>query len=223
MRVRNFMLVVAGTAILGQSVTAQMVGNPNAVRKMLGQPNQGRIAPAPKPASAAAPAAPKPAVAHTPKPEAPRAAKTAAGAKAKPESSASTKPAAPAGTVLRPVAARIPPTPASRRDPFHPLLSKQPAQTAAATPNLPPGKAGLTIGSLHLDGLVRGPNGMIAVVSNPQQRVYFLREGDRVFDGQVLRITLEEVSFRQSERDALGNPINHEVTRRLYPTPGEQR
>jgi Tfp pilus assembly protein PilP len=79
------------------------------------------------------------------------------------------------------------------------------------------------VGTLRLDGLVHGPNGMIAVVSNPQQRIYFLREGERIFDGRVLRITMEAVSFQQTGRDAFGNSLEHEVTRRLYPNPGEQR
>jgi hypothetical protein len=64
---------------------------------------------------------------------------------------------------------------------------------------------------------------MIAIVSSAQQRVYFLREGDRVYDGQVLHITMEAVSFRESGRDAFGNPVDREVTKRLYPNPGEKR
>jgi hypothetical protein len=63
---------------------------------------------------------------------------------------------------------------------------------------------------------------MIAVVSNPQMRVYFLREGDNLYDGQVAKISLEAVSFHQSGKDPFGAPIEHDVTKRLYPTPGEQ-
>jgi hypothetical protein len=101
-------------------------------------------------------------------------------------------------------------------------MGRTPAQGVPTPDRLPPGKAGLMIGTLRIDGLVRGPNGMIAVVSSPQQRVYFLREGDRVFDGQVTRITMEAVSFQQTGRDAFGNSLEREVTRRLYPNPGEQ-
>jgi hypothetical protein len=79
------------------------------------------------------------------------------------------------------------------------------------------------INTVRIDGLVRAPNGMIAVVSNPQQRVYFLREGDRLFDGQVVRITMEAVTFRQTGRDSFGASQDREVLRRLYPNPGEQR
>ena len=127
--------------------------------------------------------------------------------------------APPAQTAASPATA---PAAGARRDPFDPLLGRTTGQGAPVPERLPPGKAGLMIGTLRIDGLVRGPNGMIAVVSNPQQRVYFLREGDRIFDGQVLRITLEAVSFQQTGRDAFGNPLEREVTRRLYPSPGEQ-
>jgi hypothetical protein len=110
-----------------------------------------------------------------------------------------------------------------KRDPFSPLVSNAKDSGSGGPDHLPPGKAGLMVGTMRLDGLVRGPNGMIAVVSNPQDRVYFLREGDRIFDGQVTKITLEAVSFMQSGRDSFGNGLEHEVTRRLYATPGEQR
>src|SRR3984893_9516623 len=62
-----------------------------------------------------------------------------------------------------------------RRDPFDTLLTK--ARPSNAPPeNLPPGKAGLIIETLRINGIVHSDNGMLAVVSNAQQRVYFLRE-----------------------------------------------
>ena len=129
--------------------------------------------------------------------------------------------AAPAGAAVQaPIA---PAAGGPKRDPFDPLLNKPNGSGPSTPDHLPPGKAGLMIGTLRVDGLVHGPNGMIAVVSNPQQRVYFLREGDRIFDGQVLHITLEAISFQQTGRDAFGNSLEHEITRRLYPNPGEQR
>ena len=109
----------------------------------------------------------------------------------------------------------------ARRDPFEPLVSKQ--RPGAEIPErLPPGKAGLVISTLRIDGVVRGPNGMIAVVSNPQQRVYFLREGDQLYDGRVEKITMEAVSFHQAGKDAFGKPVERQVSKRLYPSPGEQ-
>ena len=64
---------------------------------------------------------------------------------------------------------------------------------------------------------------MIAIVSNPQQRVYFLREGDKLYDGSIEHITLEAITFHEIGKDAFGKPLEREVTRRLYPSPGEQQ
>ena len=67
------------------------------------------------------------------------------------------------------------------------------------------------VATLRVDGIVRSPNGMIAVVSNPQMRVYFLREGDHLYDGEVEHITMEGVSFHQTGKDAFGKPVEREV------------
>jgi Tfp pilus assembly protein PilP len=110
----------------------------------------------------------------------------------------------------------------ARRDPFDPLLNK-PSQGTGTPQNLPPGKAGLLVGSLRIDGIVGGAHGMIAIVSNPQQRVYFLREGDKLYDGAVQHITIEAVSFQEIGKDAFGKPLERQVTKRLYPSPGDQQ
>jgi Tfp pilus assembly protein PilP len=123
-----------------------------------------------------------------------------------------------AGAAVRPVAMR---EQAGRRDPFEPLVREGKDRGPAV--HLPPGIAGLQIGTLRIDGLVKGPNGMIAIVANPDQRVYFLRDGDHVYDGQVEQITMTEVTFHESGKDAFGRPIERNVTRRLYSTPGEQQ
>lgn len=111
---------------------------------------------------------------------------------------------------------------ASKRDPFRPLVGK--ASPGSGVPeNLPPGKAGLVVATTRIDGTAQSTNGMIAVVSNPQQRVYFLRQGDRVYDGEVERITLDGVVFREISKDAFGKPVERIVTKRIYATAGEQQ
>jgi hypothetical protein len=110
-----------------------------------------------------------------------------------------------------------------RRDPFNPLISKDKGGPAGPQAPLPAGKPGLVIATLRVDGIVHGPSGMIAVVSNPQMRVYFLREGDHLYDGDVSHITMEGVSFHEAGKDAFGKPVEREATKRLYPTPGEQQ
>jgi Tfp pilus assembly protein PilP len=109
-----------------------------------------------------------------------------------------------------------------RRDPFESLTSRQEAANKMAA-NLPPGKAGLQVSSLHLDGIVKSPNGMIAVVTNPQARTYFLREGDQLYDGRVEKIALDSVSFNEIGKDAFGKPVERQVNKRIYPSAGEQQ
>jgi Tfp pilus assembly protein PilP len=111
---------------------------------------------------------------------------------------------------------------AGRRDPFESLVGRQQAQAAAAK-NLPPGKAGLQVSTLRLDGIVRSSNGMIAMVSNPQARTYFLREGDQLYDGKVEKIAMDGVSFHEMGKDAFGKPVERQVNKRIYSTAGEQQ
>ncbi len=108
----------------------------------------------------------------------------------------------------------------ARRDPFESLVGRQQGK---GTPNLPPGKAGLQVSTLRLDGIVKAPNGMIAVVSNPQARTYFLREGDHLYDGTVEKISMDGVSFHEEGKDAFGKPMERQVNKRIYSSSGEQQ
>jgi Tfp pilus assembly protein PilP len=164
------------------------------------------------------------------KPAAPAAAKPAAKTPAKPAAAASSKPAAkkPAKTpapVTKTVSEKKPAESEqkiARRDPFESLIGRKQAQDALAK-NLPPGKAGLQVGTLQLEGIVKSVNGMIAVVANPQQRTYFLREGDQLYDGRVDKISMEGVTFHEEAKDAFGKPVEREVNKRLYSSAGEQQ
>ena len=191
-------------------------------------------------AKPAAQAPAKPATTAASKP-APQGAKPAAPATAKPAAAvpakASTKPSGKpgkkkgaakppaekaAGPAGAPKAAAESEVRAARRDPFESLLAH--SQGGKGTANLPPGKAGLQVSTLRLDGIVRAPNGMIAVVSNPQSRTYFLREGDHLYDGSVDKITMDGVSFHEEGKDAFGKPVERQVNKRIYSTSsGEQQ
>ncbi|MGB0034514.1 MAG: hypothetical protein WBP79_03470 [Candidatus Acidiferrales bacterium] len=163
--------------------------------------------PAAKPqAKSKAKTATKPAPAGAPK----HAAKAPAKSAAKPAE----KPAEPAADVAKTEAI------VNKRDPFVPLVN---TKKEGGTEHLPPGKAGLVIASVRVDGTVRAPSGMIAVVTNPESRVYFIREGDRLYDGQVEKIGLDGVTFRENSKDAFGKPVERSVTKRIYPSAGEQQ
>ena len=193
----------------------------------------------PAPAAGVKPAqadASKPASAQQATKPAPQAAKPAATA-AKPAAKPGTKPAAktpvkkqakpaakprkPVETALNPEAPKEGEEKIARRDPFESLISRNEG-AAHSDKNLPPGKAGLQVSTLRLDGVVKAPNGMIAVVSNPQARTYFLREGDQLYDGRVEKIAMDGVSFHEIGKDAFGKPVERQVNKRLYSSaPGE--
>jgi type IV pilus assembly protein PilP len=116
-------------------------------------------------------------------------------------------------------AERVSPIP--RRDPFDPLVSRRPGDTRVPDPGIP-GPGGLVVATVRVDGVVRSPNGMIAVLTNPQNRVYFVREGTRIYDGTVERITLDAVTFRERGKDPFGEVVERQVTKRVYPRAGEQ-
>src|SRR5260370_7123251 len=108
----------------------------------------------------------------------------------------------------------------ARRDPFESLVGGQGNEDGGT---LAAGIRGLQVSTLRLDGLVKGPNGMIAVVSNPQARTYFLREGDHLYDGSVEKISMDGVSFHEEGKDAFGKPVEHQVNKRIYSSPGESQ
>jgi len=204
------------------------------------QSNPGASAPAKPAATTAAGKSANTAPAKTQAPAAQPAKTQAAASTAKP-AQAKQAPKRPAKSAAKPAAKKPVERPAgteeaaagsgsegeqakvARRDPFESLVSRQQNQ-ANAQKLLPPGKAGLQVSTLRLDGIVKAPNGMIAVVTNPQLRTYFLREGDQLYDGRVEKIAMDGVSFHEVGKDAFGKPVERQVNKRIYSsTPGEQQ
>jgi hypothetical protein len=108
----------------------------------------------------------------------------------------------------------------AKRDPFvSPLATK----AGGGGPVLPPGKAGLVVATVRIDGTVKSGDGMVAMVSNPEKHVYFVREGDRLYDGDVETISLDGVTFRENSKDAFGKPVERMVTKRIYQSAGESQ
>jgi len=207
------LLPLALSAVLATCALAQEHPNvqPNAVRDQLMKQAPGGSQPQSAPQSPAPSPAPSPA-------------KAPAKAKAKAPAGAKDATKAAAGNSAKPPGEKPAEEKVSvaRRDPFDTLLTK--ARAGNAPPeNLPPGKAGLIVETLRIDGIVHSPSGMIAIVSNSQQRVYFLREGDKLYDGSVNKIALDAISFNEIGKDAFGKPLERVVTKRLYPSPGEQQ
>jgi len=184
----------------------------------------GQAKPAATDAKKSAPAGAKPAASSTGVKAAPQAAKPvthgpkkASKQTAKKAPPKTTKPAGSGASS----AGQDKETKVAKRDPFESLVGRE--HGGGPTGPMPPGKAGLQVSTLRLDGVVRAPNGMIAVVSNPQSRTYFLRDGDQLFDGRVEKIAMDGVSFHEVGKDAFGKPVERQVNKRIYASAGEQQ
>jgi Tfp pilus assembly protein PilP len=103
--------------------------------------------------------------------------------------------------------------PQGRRDPFRSLIG--PAQQSLDRGDAPPGVPGFLIDELDLQGIVRTARGYIATVRGPDNKGYTLRPGDRLYDGEVLRITSDAVHFRQEVNDPTRIERQREVVKQL--------
>ncbi len=143
-----------------------------------------------------------------------------APAKAKAKPPAAHKPPAKPAEAAQKKEEEVPVAAGHRRDPFLALIS---ANAVNLPVHLPPGKAGLQVSTVHVEGIVRSQNGMLVVVTNPQNRTYFLHQGDRLFDGRVEQISMDAVTFQETVKDPFGKVIERTVVKRIYQSAGEQQ
>jgi hypothetical protein len=129
------------------------------------------------------------------------------------------KPAIPSAVALADQTPALPET-GHGRDPFAALIR---ASDPDSHTTLPPGIAGLQVATMRLEGMVKTPDGMVAVVSNPEDSVYFLHDGDHIYDGVVTKIGIDGIMFRQESKDAFGRTVDRDVSKRLYPIAGEEQ
>jgi hypothetical protein len=101
-----------------------------------------------------------------------------------------------------------------RRDPFTSPVTR--ALAINQGPGCSSGKRCLAVDQMILRGIVRSPNGMIAVVENGAKRAYFLRENDPIWHGVVEKISGDSVTFREETIDSkTGKTATHEVVKRV--------
>lgn len=103
-----------------------------------------------------------------------------------------------------------------KRDPFiSPVREGGPAG-----PDCSVGKKCLAIDTILLRGIVRAPSGAIAVVESSTRRItYFLRENDPVFNGYVVKITADTVTFRENVVDRFGKQSTRDIPKRVSAPP----
>jgi Tfp pilus assembly protein PilP len=95
------------------------------------------------------------------------------------------------------------------RDPFFSPVVQQSGSGCST------GKKCLEIGAINVRGVVKSDAGFIAVVTNNLNKAYFLRENDPVFNGYVVKITGDSVTFQETVQDKLGKSFTREVVKRI--------
>ena len=101
-----------------------------------------------------------------------------------------------------------------RRDPFRSLVGPAPKIQEGARP---PGVAGFLIDELKLSGVIRTKQGLTAMLAAPDNKSYLIRVGDKVLDGEIIRITPSSVVFRQEVNDPTRIERFREVVKDLTP------
>ncbi len=105
--------------------------------------------------------------------------------------------------------------PQGRRDPFQSLIGPAPKLQAGARP---PGPAGFLIDEIKLQGIVTTKQqGLMAMVNGPDNKGYLVHVGDKVLDGEVVRITPSSIVFRQEVNDPTRIERFREVVKDLVP------
>lgn len=104
--------------------------------------------------------------------------------------------------------------PQGRRDPFRSLIGPTPKLDDS---NRPEGLPGFLIDELKLQGIFKTRQGFTAMVNAPDNKGYSVRVGDKVLDGEVIRVTATSVVFRQEVNDPTRIERYREVVKDLTP------
>jgi Tfp pilus assembly protein PilP len=107
-------------------------------------------------------------------------------------------------------------SPQGRRDPFVSLL--KPVSADQGPGKRPPGINGFLIQEVALKGIVRDAKGYTAMLLGTDNRSYFVKTGQRLFDGVITSIDATTVNFRQEVTDPLSTVKSRDVKKTLYPS-----
>jgi len=102
-----------------------------------------------------------------------------------------------------------------KRDPFRPTIDPT-KQAGQIVMECPPGVRGIVVGQAELNGVARSPSAIIAVVTTTNTgRTYFLREGNTLCNGRVVKITADSIVFEENVVDPVGRMGKREVIKKI--------
>jgi type IV pilus assembly protein PilP len=104
--------------------------------------------------------------------------------------------------------------PQGRRDPFRSLVGpSRPVERG----DRPQGVPGFLIDETDLQGVVQTRAGMVAMLKGPDNKGYLVKVGDKLYDGEVIRMDKTSVVFRQEVNDPTRIERFREVVKELVP------
>jgi type IV pilus assembly protein PilP len=110
--------------------------------------------------------------------------------------------------------------PQGRRDPFRSLIGPtRPLERG----DRPDGVPGFLVDEIDIQGVVQTKAGMVAIVKGPDNKGYLIRAGDKLFDGEVIRVERTAVVFRQEVNDPTRIERFREVVKELVPEAQRRR
>lgn len=104
--------------------------------------------------------------------------------------------------------------PEGRRDPFWNLLQ---GKSVKENREAIEGIAGLMIDELELEGIVFAQGAFKALLKGPDTRPYVVGIGDKVYDGEVVAMDKNSVSFKKSLTVALAGQKDRVIIKTLNP------
>ena len=107
--------------------------------------------------------------------------------------------------------------PAGRRDPFISLVRRTTQASGTSANPRPTGLAGLSIEQIRMTGVVKGRQGFSAIVKGVDNRTYYVKAGDELYDGKVRAVTADAVFLIQNVNDPLSDAKTREIKRLLRP------
>ena len=101
-----------------------------------------------------------------------------------------------------------------RRDPFVSLL--HPVSESGRRKGV--GMESFLIQEVALKGIVKDKTGYVAMLLGVDGKSYFVKVGQRLYDGVITAIDAATVTFRQEVTDPLSSVRSRDVKKTLYPT-----
>ena len=108
-----------------------------------------------------------------------------------------------------------------RRDPFQSLIGPAPRLQAGQRPV---GPQGFLIDEIKIQGVVKTrQQGLVAMINGPDNKSYLVKIGDKVLDGEIIRITPNSIVFRQEVNDPTRIERFREVVKEIVSSEAQKK